>query len=76
MTTFEDWRWAHVGWALDAAPLTPLLFEIRPAVTDTPDLVAEVSVEPNAALIRGGAAEIDPSTFVVSACSNQEGTLP
>jgi SAM-dependent methyltransferase len=77
----EDWRWAHTpvgeepleGWFPDQLPLTRLLFEIVLALPGIPDLIREVSIEKELAIIRRGDAIVDPATFDVSACSNPRG---
>ena len=77
----EDWWWAHTplgvepleGFYPNEIPLTRLLFEIVLAIPGVPDLITEVAVEKEFALIRRGEASVDPATFDVSACSNPRG---
>jgi predicted O-methyltransferase YrrM len=77
----EDWRWAHTpvgsktpeGFYPDEVPLTRLLFEIVLAIPGIPDLITEIAVEPDMAIIRRGNADVDPSSFDISASSNPRG---
>ena len=76
----EDWEWAHSpvgsteqGMFPDQVPLTRLLFEIALAVVGMPGLIAEISIEPEAAWITRGEAAVDPTGFDISACSNPRG---
>ena len=57
----------------DQVPLTRLLFEIALAVVGMPGLIAEISIEPEAAWITRGEATVDPTGFDISACSNPRG---
>jgi SAM-dependent methyltransferase len=77
----EDWRWAHreigsdssAGLIADHVPLTRLLFEIVLAIPAVPGLIADVSVDADAALITRGEARVDPATFDLSECANATG---
>jgi Methyltransferase domain len=77
----EDWRWAHSelgsehqdGFYPDEVPLTRLVFEIILALPSVPDLITDIGIELHAVVIRRGDAEIDPSIFDISACSNPRG---
>jgi SAM-dependent methyltransferase len=75
----EDWRWAHLGpehpegLFPGEVPLTRLLFEIVLAIPGVPGLVTEISVGPEAAVIRRGDARIEPSTFDISASADRLG---
>jgi predicted O-methyltransferase YrrM len=77
----EDWRWAHTplgekpleGMWPSQVPLTRLLFEIVLALPGIPNLITEISIERELALIRRGDASVDPGTFDVSAASNPRG---
>jgi hypothetical protein len=77
----EDWRWAHSelgaenleGFYPDEVPMSRLLFEIVLALTAVPALIAEISIELEAAVIWRGEAEVDPATFDVAACSTPRG---
>jgi len=68
----EDWGWAH--WPGDvwqksrAIPalkpaLTNLLFELTMLCASRPDIVAGISITPNSAVVRRGAAALDPAGF-------------
>jgi SAM-dependent methyltransferase len=76
----EDWRWAHVPvgsarkeFLPDQIPLTTLLFEIVLALPSVPDLITEVSIEEELAVVWRGPAVVNPSGFDISACSNPRG---
>ena len=75
----EDWRWAHVGPEYPQGlfpgevPLTRLVFEVVLALPCVPGLIAEISVGPEAVVIRRGDARIDPSTFDVSTSPDSSG---
>jgi predicted O-methyltransferase YrrM len=77
----EDWVWAHTpldseypeGLLPDRVPLTRLLFEIELAIPAVPGLITEISIDAEAAVIRRGGAQVDPSAFEISACSNPRG---
>jgi predicted O-methyltransferase YrrM len=70
----EDWRWAHpeVGsdpsarLIADDVPLTRLLFEIVLAIPAVTGLIADISIDADAAVITRGEARVDPATFDVS----------
>jgi SAM-dependent methyltransferase len=76
----EDW-WPHTpvdggpsnGRFGDHMPLARLVFEIVLAIQGMPDLIAEVSIDTELALIRRGEAEIEPTSFDVSASSTPTG---
>jgi len=68
----EDWGWAH--WAGEvwqksrAIPalkpaLTNLLVELTMLCASRPDIVAGISITPNSAVVRRGAAALDPAGF-------------
>jgi SAM-dependent methyltransferase len=78
----EDWQWAHPP--LDSedpervlypgqVPLTRLLFEIALALPSIPGLISNISISSPAAVITRGDADIDPSGFDISTCSNRKG---
>jgi len=78
----EDWQWAHPPLDSDdpervlypgQVPLTRLLFEIVLAVPSIPGLITDVTIHSRACEITRGDAEIDPSSFDISACSNRLG---
>lgn len=77
----EDWRWAHTpvgekpleGFYPDEVPLTRLLFEIVLATAGIPELISEVTIDVETAVIRRGPASVDPATFDISVTSNPRG---
>ena len=77
----EDWPWAHTplgmepldGFFPDRVPLTRLIFELVLAVPALPGLIADVTVDLGAAIVRRGDEPIDPHGFDISACSNPRG---
>lgn len=78
----EDWEWAHPSLDSedpervlypDEVPMTRLLFEIVLAIPSVPGLIADFSLDQRAAVITRGDAEVDPSAFEISACSNRKG---
>ena len=77
----EDWRWAHTpvgsdspeGFYAGQVPLTRLLFEIVLGMPGIPDLITEISIDPDMAIVTRGEAEVDPSSFDLSGASNPRG---
>ena len=77
----EDWPWAHTpldvdpleGFFPDQVPLTRLLFELVLAVPSVPGLIADITIDLGAAIVRRGDAMIDAHGLDISACSNPRG---
>lgn len=77
----EDWPWAHTalgteplgGLFPDQVPLTRLVFELVLAVPSMPGLIADITIDIGAVIVRRGDATIDPHGFDISACSNPRG---
>ena len=69
----EDWSWAHSGlghlgeWA-DHQPLTTVIFELILACASRPEVISNVNVFKNFALVERGPAEIDRDTFDLAKC--------
>ena len=77
----EDGPWAHtrlededpVGLWPEQVPLTRLIFEQILALPSSKGLIAELSIDENSVTIWRGEAEVDPSDFDISACSQPRG---
>jgi predicted O-methyltransferase YrrM len=77
----EDWRWAHTplgsdvpeGFYPDRVPMTRLLFELILGMPGIPDLITEITIEPDMAIVTRGEAEIDPGSFEIANASNPRG---
>jgi SAM-dependent methyltransferase len=77
----EDWPWAHAhlgvepleGLLPDQVPLTRLVFELVLALPSVPGLIADLTIDPGAVVVRRGDATADPDGFDIAACSNPRG---
>lgn len=77
----EDWPWAHAhlgvepleGLFPDQVPLTRLVFELVLALPSVPGLIADLTIDPVAVVVRRGDATADPDGFDIAACSNPRG---
>lgn len=72
----EDWAWAHTPYETPnpgETPLTKLVFQIVMACPSAPDLVSEVLVDRDWALVRRGSAPVDPATFDITSCFGARG---
>jgi SAM-dependent methyltransferase len=77
----EDWPWAHTpldvepleGLFPDQVPLTRLIFEVVLAVPAVPGLIADITIDLSAFIVRRGDTTIDPHGFDIAACSNPRG---
>ena len=77
----EDWPWAHAhlgvepleGLFPDQVPLTRLVFELVLALPSVPGLIADLTIDPGAVVVRRGDATADPDGFDIAACSNPRG---
>jgi Methyltransferase domain len=75
--TIEDWPWAHEEpvadmWA-DQVPLTRMALELVLANPVVPDLLSEVTIDPDVIRIVRGDAEVDPIDFDISKCIDEAG---
>ena len=69
----EDWSWAHTAilgpWSeSDEIPLTVVVFELILACAHRPNVVENVDVYKNWAVVTRGDAELDAETFDISTC--------
>jgi hypothetical protein len=63
----EDWPFTHVQHP-DDVPLTVLIFELVLTCAYRSPAISEMTVNRNYAVVTRGHADLDPSTFDLSAC--------
>jgi hypothetical protein len=72
----EDWSWAHLRampvWP-EKSPLTLLVFELVMSAAFYPEIVADVEVSKDRALIRRGPGELEPGVFDVATLYGERG---
>jgi predicted O-methyltransferase YrrM len=69
----EDWALLHIGWCKpDYQPLSLLGFELLMAVGGRGGVIESVEVNQYVIAVKRGSAEIDPETFDIGRCYNDE----